>query len=87
MRRLQQLYVFWACWVIMLAFDPIPGYCRYYTLREHGSEHRRGDWQRHWSWQRRGLWGTRLVNRLGFMGTFCDECERRARARKPSSGS
>ena len=51
-RRLWQILGFRICWVVMLLLDWIPGYCRYYTLRE------------------RGL-----------------ECERRARARKSSSGS
>lgn len=85
LRRQQTL--FRISWVLMLLLDWIPGYCRHYTLRNFGSVHRRSDWQRHWVWQWRARWGTRLVNRLGLMGPFSEECERRAQLRKPSSAS
>jgi hypothetical protein len=80
MKRFQ----YWCCWLLMLALDWIPGYCRYYTLAPGRSPRR---WQRNWAWERHALWGLRVAGRLGLIDPFVDECERRGGQRNRSSAS
>lgn len=83
--------LFWLCWAIALAFDWIPGYCRWYSVERQPTA---VDWvplfkdmKPHWEWQWRGEWGFRLLVKLGLIDDFVDECQRRFEERNPSSAS
>lgn len=80
------------CWVMMAALDWVPGYCRYYTVVKPatptaGWVPRFADMQVHWAWQWHAQWGVRLISRLGLIGAFADESDRRYEERNRSSGS
>jgi hypothetical protein len=68
----------WILCNLILQLDRLPRYGRYYELRP----------QRHpddseqlgpaiWTWQRYGHWGINILDRLGWLWPWMDECEKR----------
>lgn len=79
---------YWFCVIAIVSLDWIPGYCRYYLAsRISAGTKTLVVMERHWAWQWSAQWGFRLVARLGMLGSFHEECERREAQENRSSRS